>query len=100
MNSLEVLIDHALATLPDSISARKRLLRASVNVMKSNHPQYKTAVATLFTLEKHEAQQAKLPLKSGLLRRSDGDGDGDGDGHRKKSDGDGDGDGDGKGGGK
>lgn len=58
----EILIEHALATLPDSIAKRKTLLRAVSNKTSTHHPDFKRVNLMLVYLEKHEAQQASLPL--------------------------------------
>lgn len=58
----EILIDHALETLPDSIAKRKTLLRAVLNKTSTSHPDFKRVNLMLVYLEKHEAQQVNLPL--------------------------------------
>lgn len=79
-NVLNVLVDHALATLPDSISARKKLLRAILHTMTTSHPEHARVLRMLGFINKHEAEQAKLPLRSPMIRDDSGNGDGDGDG--------------------
>jgi hypothetical protein len=62
--SVEILMDHALETLPDSLAMRKTVLRAITHVMHGKHPSYKTALAMLGSLQRHEEQQAKLLLRT------------------------------------
>lgn len=61
-SSPEILVEHALGTLPDSIAARKRLLMAVAHVIRGNHPEFKRVAMMLVYLERHEAAQAKLPF--------------------------------------
>lgn len=90
----EILIEHALETLPDSITRRKTLLNAVACKISQTHPDFKRVALMLLYLDKHEQQQAELPLTSAPApvpakpkskRRKDrdghnGDGDGKGDG--------------------
>jgi hypothetical protein len=73
--AIDVLAAHAVTSLPDSIAARKSLLRAVLRVISSMNPDYRRSLQMLAHLEKHEALQAKLPLKPGHDgQRGDGDG--------------------------
>jgi hypothetical protein len=75
----DILISHVLLTLPDSMALRKTLLRAVLHKISSAHPQYKTVLAMLGSLQRHEDLQAKLGLRAKPHH--------DGDGHYKKGDG-------------
>ncbi len=94
MKPLLLLINHALGTLPDSIAARKHLLRAVLQIMHSEHPDYRRTLLMLSYLEKHEAEQARLPLDiSGAgpsaAKAPEGRRDGNGNGESRKQKGDG-----------
>lgn len=57
---IEIILDHALSTLPDSLSQRQKLLRAIFNALSPKHPQYKHVMEMMAALDLHEAAQKKL----------------------------------------
>ena len=59
-NPTEFLAMHAIATMPDSISARKRLLGAITGALPRNNDTRLTAQAILHTIKQQEDLQAKL----------------------------------------
>jgi len=61
--SLEILTSHALATLPDSMAARKKLLRAVSNLIAGGHRDYRTVLSMLASLALHEKQQSRLGFR-------------------------------------
>ena len=63
---------HALETLPDSTSARKRILHGVLEVLRDTDPLRITAKRMLIHIASFEAEQRELPL------RTDGNGDGEG----------------------
>ena len=61
-NANEFLAMHAIATMPDSISGRKRLLGAVTGALPRNNPTRLTAQAILLTIKQQEDLQADLAL--------------------------------------
>lgn len=59
---------HALATLPDSISARRNLLSQVVGSLPAGNPVRDEAIGLLKTLHHHDVVQAKFSalMKGGL----------------------------------
>ena len=53
---------HAIATMPDSIAARKRLLGAVTGALPRNNETRLTAQAILHTIRQQEDLQANLAL--------------------------------------
>ena len=62
-DSILILTQHAAATLPDSIAARRRVLAAMLRVLKSSHRAYAHVAKQLAALETMEQLQAQLPLQ-------------------------------------
>jgi len=62
-NSIQVLAEHAAATLPDSIIQRKRVLRAVQVVLPDKHPAMRDIRSQLLLLDSLDSFQEKLPLK-------------------------------------
>ena len=60
---LDILLTHAVETLPDSLLARKRLLRAMSHVITEKHPAHGAVMSQLAVIESLEKLQAQLPLK-------------------------------------
>lgn len=61
-NPSEFLAMHAIATMPDSLAARKRLLGAITGSLPRNNPTRLTAQAILHTIKQQEELQAQLAL--------------------------------------
>jgi hypothetical protein len=60
--SLLILAQHAIATLPDSISARKVLLGTIVDVLPRDHAARSDAQLLLQSIRKQDELQAELTL--------------------------------------
>jgi len=79
-DSIAILLAHVTETLPDSLSKRKKVLTALLNVMKAKHPAYRSVQAQLAAIDTIERLQSDLPLlwsKSGsAVPQHDGDGQG------------------------
>ena len=60
---LDIVLTHAIETLPDSISARKQLLRAMSHVITEKHPAYNAVMSQIAVIESLEELQAKLPIQ-------------------------------------
>lgn len=61
-NSVQVLAEHAARSLPDSISERKRVLRALNNVLEDRHPAVRGLRAQLANIEAIERLNDQLKL--------------------------------------
>lgn len=59
---LDILIQHALSSLPDSLSGRRLILGAVLDILEDEHPARKSVEAAYATLLTHEAKQKLLPL--------------------------------------
>jgi hypothetical protein len=84
-NPIQILAEHAASTLPDSIVARKRLLRAIQNCLTDSHPGMKNVRKQLALLESMGTLQEELPLKFPAVKPShphDGKHDGKHNGHK------------------
>jgi hypothetical protein len=75
-DSISILATHVANTLPDSLAARKRVLRALQTVIKPSHPAWRDIELQLAAIANLEHLQVTLPLK--FNSRHDGNGDGDG----------------------
>jgi len=62
MNALDIIVGHALNTLPDHIAPRKKILQAVLDSTRDNHPTRRAVSKMLSTLEEHERAQSSLPL--------------------------------------
>jgi len=62
---LEIIVLHATRTLPDSISDRKRLLRAIEKLLVESHPAVASIRAQLASIAAIEKLQEELPLQFG-----------------------------------
>lgn len=61
--SVIALAAHAANTLPDSISERKRVLRAITDLLTADHPAFQSASAQLASIEAVERLNEQLILK-------------------------------------
>jgi hypothetical protein len=61
-DSIEILVRHVAATLPDSITQRLTLLEALRAVMKDSHPAYDSVCEHIQSLQTAQMLQAQLPL--------------------------------------
>jgi hypothetical protein len=61
-NPVEFLAMHAVATLPDSLAARKRVLGAVTGALPRNNETRITATAILQSIRQQEDLQAQLAL--------------------------------------
>ena len=61
-SSIAILAEHVAGTLPDSITARKKVLVALLAVLKSNHRAYLPVRRQIKALEEIELLQRQLPL--------------------------------------
>lgn len=62
-DSIEILVRHVAATLPDSISQQLVLLEALRTTMKSSHPAYQVVCEHIYNLKSAQRLQSELPLK-------------------------------------
>ena len=60
---------HCIATLPDSISARKRTLAAIIRTLSKNNPTRLSAQLMLRHIVHQELEQARLALKFNELTK-------------------------------
>ncbi len=81
--SVLALAEHAAGSLPDSISERKRLLRAITHVLTDNHFAYQQAQAQLASIEAVERLNDQLRLKFHKAHDGHQHNGGDGDGQHK-----------------
>jgi len=63
VSSSQILAFHAAASLPDSISGRRKLLGAILEVLPEREPLRATCRQMLIHLEQHERLQLELPLR-------------------------------------
>lgn len=61
-NPTEFLAMHAIATLPDSVKARKRILGAVTGALPRNNQTRNTAAAILLSMRQQEKLQEQLAL--------------------------------------
>lgn len=61
--SQQILAEHAANTLPDSISARREVLKAILENLTTAHPAHLNIRAHLAALDTAENFQRELPLK-------------------------------------
>lgn len=59
---IDNLINHVIATLPDSISARKQLLIDTLDVLPASHVARRRLKTMLTYLESHEQQQLEFSI--------------------------------------
>ena len=57
-----VILDHVVATMPDSICGRIKVLTALQVLLTEAHPAYRRIGSMLIILELAEKQQSELPL--------------------------------------
>lgn len=60
--SLTIIAAHVARHLPDSISERKRVLRALEKILPERHPASRSVIAQLSSIEAIERLQSELPL--------------------------------------
>lgn len=60
--AIDNLINHVIGTLPDSLSARKRLLADTLEVLPRTHPARRRLKTMLTFLESHEQQQLEFSI--------------------------------------
>jgi len=63
MNAIEVLAEHALKTLPDSIEQRKKVLAALSQVLTTKHPDKQAVEGMLAGLSAHDQAQTWLSFE-------------------------------------
>ena len=66
----DFLINHIVVSLPDSMSARRRILSDLLNCMPPKHPRRSSIRTMLTLLESHEQQQLEFKLSTEPLNGS------------------------------
>lgn len=63
MNAIDILAQHVVATLPDSIIERRHLLVALAATMRRNHGAYISVLDQIRAIDAVQKLQDELPLK-------------------------------------